>query len=171
MTQKTDVVWLPFIWKRWFFHHLFADFPKKHNKPLYKNQVLFIESILNKSYRNCQKYIILYPKNFFDEKWFRKNSGQLIFNKTGGVGVWFENPKGKALRIPREIPFSFGDSDTNNSLLRGPPGLDCSGILAKETSSLGPLGTAVFGISFGCLRSYATIKERGKICFFFFFGR
>ena len=114
--------------------------PKKHNKPLYKNQVLFIESILNKSYRNCQKYIILYPKNFFDEKWFRKNSGQLIFNKTGGVGVWFENPKGKALRIPREIPFSFGDSDTNNSLLRGPPGLDCSGILAKETSSLGPLG-------------------------------
>ena len=49
----------------------------------------------------------------------------------------------------------------------GPPGLDCSGILATEMTHLGPLGTAVFGISFGCLRSYATIKEKSHFleCF------
>eukprot|EP00435_Cladocopium_sp_Y103_P035571 s1052_g9.t1 len=39
----------------------------------------------------------------------------------------------------------------------GEPGLDCSGIIADGSSFA--LGEDVFGISFGCLRTYAAIKE------------
>ncbi|CAK9097816.1 unnamed protein product [Durusdinium trenchii] len=42
----------------------------------------------------------------------------------------------------------------------GDPGLDCSGIVAQSDDRLPfDLGESVFGISFGCLRSYADIKE------------
>ncbi|CAE7415002.1 pikAI [Symbiodinium natans] len=40
----------------------------------------------------------------------------------------------------------------------GDPGLDCSGILVDPQESI-PSGTKLFGISFGCLRTFATVKE------------